>query len=83
MKAESSRNKCRYQLQSTELEIYEKLAAIWHQGVDLQENLDTLEPYDFVYGLICLHIDGADFDSFPCWAEEDWLEPDSRGDRGE
>ena len=57
---------CRYQLQSTGLEIYEKLAAIWHQGADLQENLDTLGLYDFVYGFFCLYIDGADFDSFPC-----------------
>jgi hypothetical protein len=63
---------CRYRLQSTENETYDRVAAMWCQRLDLQESLDVLEVFDFVYGFLCQHIDGVNLDSFTNWIDEDW-----------
>jgi len=53
--------------------MHDQVRLIWRQRTGLQESLDILEVFDFVYGFLCHHIDGVDPDSFTDWVEESWL----------
>lgn len=66
---------CRYPLQSIANKTWDTVTQVWQQRKDLQEGLDVLEVFDFVYGFLCLHIDGVDVASFEDWAEEPFLSP--------
>jgi len=69
---------CQYPLQSTELEIYTKVDALWDDSRNLHESLDMLEVYDFVYGYLIRQIEPAGFNAFTRWVEnEGWLEPNA------
>ncbi|KAF2181213.1 hypothetical protein K469DRAFT_638382, partial [Zopfia rhizophila CBS 207.26] len=48
---------CRYTLQSIENQTFDDVDAMWWQRTSLQESLEVLEVYDFVYGFLCQHID--------------------------
>ncbi|KAH7119585.1 hypothetical protein B0J11DRAFT_582105 [Dendryphion nanum] len=74
---------CRFRLQSTENTTYDKVRAIWSQRSGLQESLDVLEVFDFIYGFLCRHIDGMNVDSFSDWVEESWWDELSQRDRWE
>jgi hypothetical protein len=63
---------CRYALQSTQNKIYRMVDSMWEQRTDLQESLDILEIFDFVYVFLCQHIDGVDVGSFTDWVDNDW-----------
>ena len=64
---------CRYTLQSNQNKTFEAVYSIWEERTDLQESLDVLEVFDFVYGFLCQHIDGVDVDSFTDWVDDNWL----------
>jgi hypothetical protein len=63
---------CRYTLQSTQNKIYCMVDSMWEQRTDLQESLDILEVFDFIYMFLCQHIDGVDVGSFTDWVDNDW-----------
>jgi len=65
---------CRYRLQSTENMTFDKIRAIWWHRTDLQESLEILEVFDFVYGFLFQHIDSMGLDSFTNWVGDGWLE---------
>lgn len=66
---------CHYRLQSTENKAFEEVTALWLQRSGLQESLEVLEVFDFVYGFLCQHTNCSDPDSFTDWIhEEDWMD---------
>lgn len=71
---------CHYTHQSNQNNTFEAVYWMWEQRTDLQESLDILEVFDFVYGFLCQHIDGVDVDSFTDWIDDDWLTEDEPSD---
>ncbi|KAF2185809.1 hypothetical protein K469DRAFT_750127 [Zopfia rhizophila CBS 207.26] len=68
-------HQCHYALQSTENKTFEEVAALWLQRSGLQESLEVLEVFDFVYGFLCQHTNCSDPNSFIDWIyEEDWMD---------
>ena len=66
-------NNCRYSLRSIENVIFHSVREVWWQSADLQESLDTLEVFDFVYGFLCQHIDSMKPYSIAEWVDDTWL----------
>jgi hypothetical protein len=64
---------CRYDLQTTMNRTFGRVDAMWLQRNSIQEGLDVLEVFDFVYGFLCQHIPSMRIDNFTDWVHEDWL----------
>ncbi|KAJ4356520.1 uncharacterized protein N0V89_004554 [Didymosphaeria variabile] len=66
-------DQCAYTLQSSSLNMWDRVHNIFDDRSGLQESLDVLEVYDFGE-FLCQHIDHADKDSLDHWLnEQDWF----------